>query len=107
MLQPPTPEPVRRLTPSREELLRRAENLVPVLQERAAKAEQMRRCPDETVRDHIESELLRISQPAPYGGFELGYDVLCEVSQTLARGCGSQGWGPMGVTHTIPQLAPL
>jgi 3-hydroxy-9,10-secoandrosta-1,3,5(10)-triene-9,17-dione monooxygenase len=56
--------------------------------ERAAKAEELRRCPDETIQDYIDNDLFRICQPAPYGGFELGYDVLCEVSQTLARGCG-------------------
>ena len=91
--------------PSREELLRRAEALVPVLEQRAAKAEELRRCPDETIRDYIDNDLLRICQPAPYGGFELGYDVLCEVSQTLARGCGSQGWVHMVLADNILKLA--
>jgi 3-hydroxy-9,10-secoandrosta-1,3,5(10)-triene-9,17-dione monooxygenase len=90
---------------TREELLRRAEALVPVLEQRAAKAEQMRRCPDETVQDYIANDLLRISQPARYGGFELGYDVLCEVSQTLARGCGSQAWVHMVLADNILKLA--
>jgi 3-hydroxy-9,10-secoandrosta-1,3,5(10)-triene-9,17-dione monooxygenase len=92
-------------TRTREELLRRAEALVPVLDQRAAKAEQMRRCPDETVQDYIANDLLRISQPARYGGFELGYDVLCEVSQTLARGCGSQAWVHMVLADNILKLA--
>lgn len=78
--------------PTREALLARAEALVPVLQERAEAAERLRRCPNETIADFIAGDLLRICQPARYGGFELGYDVLCEVSQTLARGCGSQAW---------------
>src|SRR3954468_13700052 len=90
-------------TPSREELLRRAEALIPVLEQRATKAEQLRCCPDETVQDYIANDLLRICQPARYGGFELGYDVLCEVSQTLARGCGSPAWGPMGAGHNTLQ----
>src|SRR4029079_8056793 len=91
--------------PSREELLRRAQALVPVLQARAATAEEMRRCPDETIQDYLDHELLRISQPAPYGGFEHGYDVLCEVSQTLARGCGSQAWVHMVLADNILKLA--
>src|SRR4029077_13045078 len=82
--------------PTREELLRRAEALVPALEERAAKAEELRRCPDETIQDYIDNDLFRICQPAPYGGFELGYDVLCEVSQTLGRGCGPPGGGDPG-----------
>jgi 3-hydroxy-9,10-secoandrosta-1,3,5(10)-triene-9,17-dione monooxygenase len=91
--------------PNRAELLRRAAALVPVLEQRAAKAEQLRRCPDETVQDYIDNELLRISQPARYGGFELGYDVLCEVTQTLARGCGSQAWVHMVLADNILKLA--
>lgn len=78
--------------PTREELIERAETLVPVLRERAAAAETLRRCPDETVADFAAAGLLRICQPARFGGYEHGWDVLCEVSQVLARGCGSQAW---------------
>ena len=78
--------------PSREELIARAEALVPVLRARAAEAETLRRCPDETVADLGAAGLLRICQPARFGGYEHGWDVLCEVSQVLARGCGSQAW---------------
>jgi 3-hydroxy-9,10-secoandrosta-1,3,5(10)-triene-9,17-dione monooxygenase len=78
--------------PSREELIARAEALVPVLRERAATAETLRRCPDETVADFGAAGLLRICQPARFGGYEHGWDVLCEVSRVLARGCGSQAW---------------
>jgi 3-hydroxy-9,10-secoandrosta-1,3,5(10)-triene-9,17-dione monooxygenase len=91
--------------PTRAELLRRAQALVPVLEERARKAEELRRCPDETIRDFVDNALMRICQPAPYGGFELGYDVLCEVSQTLARGCGSQAWVHMVLADNILKLA--
>jgi 3-hydroxy-9,10-secoandrosta-1,3,5(10)-triene-9,17-dione monooxygenase len=35
---------------------------------------------------------MRICQPARFGGLELGWDVLCEVGQILARGCGAQAW---------------
>jgi alkylation response protein AidB-like acyl-CoA dehydrogenase len=81
-----------RAVPMREELLRRAEALAAVLQQRASLGERLRRCPDETVDDLVANDLLRICQPARYGGFDLGYDVLCEVTQALARGCGSQAW---------------
>ncbi len=78
--------------PSREEMLRRAEALVPVLRARSEACEQARQCPDETIADFERDHLLRICQPRRYGGYEFGWDVLCEVSQTLARGCGSQAW---------------
>lgn len=77
---------------TREDLLARAEALVPVLASRSEEAERLRRCPDATVRDYIDNGLLKICQPKKFGGWELGYDVLCEVIQTLARGCGSQAW---------------
>jgi resorcinol 4-hydroxylase (FADH2) len=105
MLDPDIAKPARKLAPGREELLRRAETLVPVLQKRAAKAEELRSCPHETIEDYIDAGLLCICQPAPYGGFELGYDVLCEVSQTLARGCGSQAWVHMVFADNILKLA--
>lgn len=91
--------------PSREELLRRAQALAPVLEQRAANAEALRRCPDETIRDYVDNDLLRICQPARYGGFEHNYDVLCEVSQTLAHGCGSQAWVHMVLADNILKLA--
>jgi len=76
----------------RDELLRRAESLVAVLRSRSEAAEAARSCPPETIDDFQRAGLLQICQPARYGGLELGWDVLCEVSQTLARGCGAQAW---------------
>jgi 3-hydroxy-9,10-secoandrosta-1,3,5(10)-triene-9,17-dione monooxygenase len=90
---------------ARDEILRRAEALAPVLQERAAEAEALRRCPDATVRDYLDRDLLRICMPAPYGGYEHGYDVLCETSQILARGCGSQAWVHMVFADNALKLA--
>ena len=77
---------------TREMVLQRAQALVPVLASRSAQCESLRRCPDETVDDYVSNGLLRICQPRRYGGYELGYDVLCEVIETLAQGCGSQAW---------------
>jgi 3-hydroxy-9,10-secoandrosta-1,3,5(10)-triene-9,17-dione monooxygenase len=78
--------------PSRDELVRRAELLAPALRSRSAAAEAARCCPPETIGEFVRDGLLRICQPARYGGYELGWDVLCEVSQALARGCGAQAW---------------
>lgn len=88
-------QPRRTTAPTREDLLRRAEKLVPVLAERSARCEQTRRCPDETIADYVSEGLLKICQPARYGGWELGYDVMCEVIQILAHGCASQAWVQM------------
>ena len=78
--------------PSREMLLARAERLAATLSERSAECEAQRRVPRATVADFIANGLLRLCQPQRYGGYELGWDVVCEIGQVLARGCGSQAW---------------
>ena len=79
-------------TPSVEELLDRARRLAPLLKERAGKAERLRRVPDETIRDYKAAGLIRATQPKRFGGYEIDWDTLCEISQILASACGSQAW---------------
>lgn len=78
--------------PDKAALLKRAAALVPNLRERAATSETLRRMPDETVAELIESKLLRICQPARFGGSELDWVAICEISLALARGDCSQAW---------------
>src|SRR6516164_2950103 len=75
-----------------EELLARAEALVPVLRERVPRAEQLRRMPDETIADLHASGLFRMLQPARVGGSELPYRALFELTAVIGRGCGSTAW---------------
>jgi alkylation response protein AidB-like acyl-CoA dehydrogenase len=77
---------------NRADVLERSRKLVPILRARAAQGEKLRRVPDETIADLIDSGLLRMCQPARFGGSELGWDVLCESSIELAQGDGSQAW---------------
>jgi 3-hydroxy-9,10-secoandrosta-1,3,5(10)-triene-9,17-dione monooxygenase len=76
----------------RDDALRRAAALVPVLKERAARTEQLRRVPPETVDDLVGSGLIRIGNPRRYGGNGLDLDVAHEVAWELGRGCGSTAW---------------
>lgn len=62
------------------------------LAQRAAEAERIRRMPEETVRDLRDSGLLRLMQPARFGGSEQGLDTLMNVVIELARGCASTAW---------------
>ena len=77
---------------SREEILARAEALLPTLRERAAGCEQQRRLPDETVRDFHDTGIFRILQPARVGGLELDYGMLVDLGAVLSRACASSGW---------------
>ena len=63
-----------------------------VLKERAARTEQLRQMPPETIKDFIDSELIRIGNPQRYGGHGLEYDVAHDVTWELGRGCGSSAW---------------
>ena len=74
------------------DLVRQAAQLVPALRARAAEAERLRRIPDETVADLVNSGLLRIATPTRYGGYGFDYDATLEVIVELARGCGSTAW---------------
>jgi 3-hydroxy-9,10-secoandrosta-1,3,5(10)-triene-9,17-dione monooxygenase len=78
--------------PTKEELIARAEALLPALRERSAEAEKNRRLPDETVREFREAGFHRILQPKRFGGYELGPDTATEVIRTIATACGSSGW---------------
>jgi 3-hydroxy-9,10-secoandrosta-1,3,5(10)-triene-9,17-dione monooxygenase len=72
--------------------LRRASDLVPVLRERAAQAEQLRRVPPDSVRDLLVSGLIRIGNPDRFGGVGLDIDTAFAVSAELGRACGSTAW---------------
>ncbi len=78
--------------PGREEILDRARGLAPALRARAEAARELRRVPDETMADYDRLGFIRLAQPRRYGGFELGWDVLCEVTEILAAADGAQAW---------------
>ncbi len=78
--------------PSPQELVARAEAMIPVLRERSAATEELRRIPDETKADFIAAEFLRIAQPVEFGGMGYGLDVVRDVTLQIGRGCGSTAW---------------
>jgi 3-hydroxy-9,10-secoandrosta-1,3,5(10)-triene-9,17-dione monooxygenase len=78
--------------PDFDELLAAAEALVPALRERAGKAEELRRLPDETIADLHRTGLFRVLQPARVGGSELPFRSIVELVAVLGRGCGSTAW---------------
>jgi 3-hydroxy-9,10-secoandrosta-1,3,5(10)-triene-9,17-dione monooxygenase len=78
--------------PTRDEIIGRARELIPVLRERAAEAEALRRLPDATNRAFHETGLYRLYQPRRYGGYEADYQLQIDVAAELGRGCGSSAW---------------
>ena len=80
------------VAPTEAELLERAADLVPVLKERADRAEELRRVPDDTVSDVLATGLHRIGVPRKFGGLDVSYAVALDIAAELGRGCPSTSW---------------
>ena len=77
---------------SYDEAVKRASDLVPVLRERAARAEEERIIVAETMEDLNRSGVLRALQPKRFGGMELDFQACFDIAYELGRGCGSTSW---------------
>ncbi len=78
--------------PTLDEILRRAEGLLPALRERAHEAETLRRLPDATVKDLYATGMMRLLQPKRYGGYEMDWAAHAEAARVIARACSSTAW---------------
>ena len=74
------------------DMIARARALAPRLRESAEEARALGRVPREIMDAFHESGLLRLGQPRRFDGFEMGWDVLCEISEILAAADCSQAW---------------
>ena len=77
---------------SYEDALASARALVPVLRERASRAEDERIILPETLDDLHRTGLMRVLQPKRWGGMEYDFVAYVDFSEELARGCASTGW---------------
>ena len=89
-----------------DEAMRRARALVPVLRERAARAETGREMQKETLDDLHRSGLFRIHQPRRWGGMELDFTAIFDVPAEIGRGCASTAWnvGNLAIHHWLLAL---
>jgi 3-hydroxy-9,10-secoandrosta-1,3,5(10)-triene-9,17-dione monooxygenase len=77
---------------TRADALARAVAIAEGLPARWVQTEQLRRVPDETMDELKASGLLRLNQPARFGGPELGVETILDVGATIAGGDVSVGW---------------
>src|SRR5207244_7904727 len=91
---------------SYDEAMRRARALVPVLRERADRAEALREMQKETVDNLHRTARLGFHQPRRWGGMELEFVSLFDIPAEIARGCASTGWNVanLGVHHWMLAL---
>jgi 3-hydroxy-9,10-secoandrosta-1,3,5(10)-triene-9,17-dione monooxygenase len=86
-----------------DEAMRRACEIVPVLRERAQRAEDARMLIRENEQLLHESGLFRFHQPRAFGGMELDFVAVVDIPAVLARGCPSTAWnvGNVACHHWI------
>ena len=75
-----------------DEALRRAREMVPFLQERAAAQEEATRMTDDVLDAFHENGLLRYMQPKAWGGMELPFVAMVDVTDALGQGDASSAW---------------
>ena len=78
--------------PTPEELYKRARELKPILSQRAEKAAELRRLPDETIKDFKELGFFKIVQPKRWGGYEMDPIVFYKVIGILGEACMTSAW---------------
>jgi hypothetical protein len=75
-----------------DEAMRRAREIVPILRERARRAEDERMLIRENEQMLHVSGFFRIHQPKVFGGMELGFAAIVDIPAELGRGCPSTAW---------------
>jgi len=78
--------------PAREELVRKASDLIPLLRKHALWAEENRRLHDETIEALADAGVFRLRRPKHFGGYEVDSQTLVDVGTALGQGCGSTSW---------------
>ena len=79
-------------TPTEQEWIQKAEELAPLLREHAPRTEELRTISPPVADAVRASGVLRLLQPASYGGAEADYDLMLKVLEILASGCPSTAW---------------
>jgi 3-hydroxy-9,10-secoandrosta-1,3,5(10)-triene-9,17-dione monooxygenase len=70
----------------------RVADMLPVIAERAPRAERARRVSDETIAELVHAGVFRMLQPKRYGGAECDPTDFFRVVRAVAGACGSTGW---------------
>ncbi|TDV41067.1 acyl-CoA dehydrogenase family protein [Actinophytocola oryzae] len=78
--------------PTRDELVRKASELIPLLRRHASWTEENRRLHDETVEALADAGVFRLRRPKHFGGYEVDSQTLVDIGTALGQGCGSTSW---------------
>lgn len=74
------------------EIVARAAEIGARLTARGAAAEKAGRLPQETIDEVVAAGIMRLAVPSRYGGLEVPFPVMTQVTRMLARGCLATSW---------------
>jgi 3-hydroxy-9,10-secoandrosta-1,3,5(10)-triene-9,17-dione monooxygenase len=94
----PAPAGVIGGAPAHDELVARAEALVPELRARVAEADALRKVPPANIEALRKAGLFRVLQARRYGGHQQSLRTHIDTVAAVAHGCGATAWC-MGVIH--------
>jgi len=75
-----------------QELVDKAIALAPALKARAEAAEKDRNVPAETIKDFVDTGLVKVLVPERFGGYQADWETLYEIIYQLSRGDAAQAW---------------
>ncbi len=77
---------------SRDNVMARAAEIVPILRDHAAESEEKRQLADASVNAVRDAGLFRLLLPRRWGGLEADMRTYIDVAAKVAEGCASTGW---------------
>jgi 3-hydroxy-9,10-secoandrosta-1,3,5(10)-triene-9,17-dione monooxygenase len=78
--------------PPKDELVRRASELIPLIREKAQWMDENRQLHQEVIEALTDSGILKMRVPTRYGGYESDMRTVVDVISELGRGDGSTAW---------------
>jgi len=78
--------------PSRDEIVRKASDLIPLLRKHASWAEENRTLHPESIEALADAGVFKLRRPKHFGGYEADSRTLVDVGSALGQGCGSTSW---------------
>ena len=83
-------------SPSPEELIARAREMVPEIRAQAEETERNRTISPAIIANIRAAELLRTTRPREFGGFEFDPVVALEIALIISSACATTGWAVNG-----------
>jgi len=81
--------------PSAQDLIDRAQAMIPMLREHADSVEKNRVVSTQTIQAFVDAGFFKILQPKRWGGWAMSPEVFWRVLMELGRGCSSSAWNMM------------